>query len=161
MLRFQTRLMMVLFIAVDVTVTALAWALAYVLRFQVDAVQHLIPATKGVPDFSRYLLLIPLMAVVWPAVLYFHGLYQIKRGRSRIDEFFAIVFSVLIGSALTLGATLYVRVYYRYQPEVAPRWEYSQAVFAIFILLDVLFLNAGRWAIRAWLQRALLSDERR
>ena len=82
--------------------------------------QTVIPVTKGVPELSRYLLLLPLIAVLWPAVLYFHGLYQIKRGRSRIDEFFAILFSVLIGSALILGATLYVRVYYRYQPEVAP-----------------------------------------
>jgi Undecaprenyl-phosphate glucose phosphotransferase len=153
MLRFQTRLMMLLFVAVDLTVTALAWILAYVLRFEVEAVQLFIPVTKGVPPFSRYLLLIPFMALVWPAVLYFHGLYQIKRGRSRIDEFFAILFSVLIGSALTLSATLYVRVYYRYQPEVAPSWEYSQAVFALFVFLDVLLLNAGRWTIRAWLQR--------
>ena len=44
---------------------------------------------------------------------------------------------MLIASALTLGATLYVRVYYRYQPEVAPLWEYSQAVFALFVVLDV------------------------
>ncbi len=90
------------------------------------------------------------MAVLWPAVLYFHGLYQIKRGRSRIDEFFAIVFSVLIASAFTLGATLYVRVYYRYQPEVSPDWEYSQAVFALFAVLDVLLLSLGRRAVRAW-----------
>ena len=100
MLRFQTRLMMVLFIAVDVTVTALAWVLAYVLRFHADAVHLFLPVTKGVPDLSRYLLLIPFMVVVWPAVLYFHGLYQQRRGRSRIDEFFGIVFSVLIGSAM-------------------------------------------------------------
>ena len=72
--------------------------------------------------------------MLWPVVLYFHGLYQVKRGRSRIDEFFAILFSVLIASALTLGVTLYVRVYYFYQPEVAPLWEYSQAVFALFIV---------------------------
>lgn len=153
MLRFQTRVMMATFITVDVLVTALAWVLAYVLRFHVDAVQVLIPVTKGVPEISRYLLLLPFMALVWPAVLYFHGLYQIKRGRSRIDEFFAILFSVLIASALTLAATLYVRVYWRYQPEVAPRWEYSQAVFALFVVLNVLFLNLGRWALRSWLQR--------
>jgi len=134
-------------------VTAMAWILAYLLRFHVGWVQALIPVTKGVPELSRYLLLLPLIAVLWPVVLYFHGLYQIKRGRSRIDLFFAILFSVLIGSALTLAATLYIRVYYRYQPEVAPLWEYSQAVFAIFVVIDVVFLNAGRWAIRAWLQR--------
>ena len=85
--------------------------------------------------------------------MYFHGLYQVKRGRSRIDEFFAILFSVLIASALTLGATLYVRVYYRYQPEVAPDWEYSQAVFGLFIVADVLLLNLGRSALRRHLQR--------
>jgi Undecaprenyl-phosphate glucose phosphotransferase len=151
MLRFQTRVLVATFVAVDIFVTALAWVLAYLLRFH--ALDGLLPVTKGLPELERYLLLIPAMAVVWPAVLYFHGLYRLKRGRSRIDEFFGIVFSVLIGSALVLGATLYVRVYYRYDPAVSPRWEYSQAVFALFVVLDVLFLNAGRWTLRAWLER--------
>ena len=123
MLKFQTRRMVAIHVAVDVAATALAWLLAYALRFHAGAVSWVLPVTKGVPDLSRYLLLLPLMAVLWPAVLYFHGLYRMKRGRSRIDELFAIVLSVLIASALTLGATLYVRVYYRFQPEVAPRWS--------------------------------------
>ena len=159
MLKFQTRKRVAIQVAVDVAATALAWLLAYALRFHADPVGWLIPVTKGVPDLSRYLLLLPLMAVLWPVVLYFHGLYQLKRGRSRIDELFAILFSVLIACALTLGATLYVRVYYRYQPEVAPRWEYSQAVFAIFVLLDVLLLSAGRWAVRAWEERRWAAGE--
>jgi Undecaprenyl-phosphate glucose phosphotransferase len=159
MLKFQTRKRVATHVAVDVAATALAWLLAYALRFHADPVGWVIPVTKGVPDFSRYLLLLPLMAVVWPVVLYFHGLYQLRRGRSRIDELFAILFSVLIASALTLGATLYVRVYYRYQPEVAPRWEYSQAVFAIFVVLDVLLLNAARWAVRAWEERRWAAGE--
>jgi len=159
MLKFQTRKRVAIHVAVDVAATALAWLLAYALRFHADPVGWLLPVTKGVPDLSRYLLLLPLMAVLWPVVLYFHGLYQLKRGRSRIDELFAILFSVLIASALTLGATLYVRVYYRYQPEVAPRWEYSQAVFAIFVVLDVLLLSAGRWAVRAWEERRWAAGE--
>jgi Undecaprenyl-phosphate glucose phosphotransferase len=159
MLKFQTRKRVATQVAVDVAATALAWLLAYALRFHAGLVGWLLPVTKGVPDLSRYLLLLPLMAVVWPVVLYFHGLYQLKRGRSRIDELFAILFSVLIASALTLGATLYVRVYYRYQPEVAPRWEYSQAVFAIFVVLDVLLLSAGRWAVRAWEERRWAAGE--
>src|SRR5262245_32577038 len=153
MVRHQTRMMVAGFVLVDVAATSLAWLLAYFLRFDSDLVSAFIPVTKGVPPLSRYVLLLPLIAVLWPAVLYFHGLYQVKRGRSRIDEFFAILFSVAIASALTLGATLYIRVYYRYQPEVAPLWEYSQAVFGIFILLDIAALNGARWALRAWLQR--------
>ena len=153
MVRFQTRLMAAAFVLTDVVSTNLAWILAYYLRFHSDLVSLFLPVTKGLPDVSRYLLLLPFISLLWPVVLYFHGLYQVKRGRSRIDEFFAILFSVLIASALTLGATLYVRVYYRYQPEVAPRWEYSQGVFALFVLLDVVALNLGRAGLRAYLQR--------
>ncbi|MFI5183096.1 MAG: hypothetical protein ACHQNV_01760, partial [Vicinamibacteria bacterium] len=151
MLTHQARRMVALLVLVDVAATALAWVAAFVLRFYVlDAA---LPVTKGIPDFSRYALLLPLIALLWPIVLYFHGLYQIKRGRSRIDELFATLFSVLIGSALTLGATLYLRVYHFYQPDVAPLWEYSQAVFGLFIVLDVLALNGARWALRSWQER--------
>ena len=153
MVKFETRIMAAVFVLVDVLCTDLAWIVAYFLRFHSDLVSQYIPVTKGVPPLARYLLLLPLISLLWPAVLYFHGLYQVKRGRSRIDEFFAILFSVLIASALTLGATLYVRVYYRYQPEVAPLWEYSQAVFALFIALDIAALNLGRGALRRNLER--------
>src|SRR5262249_53618413 len=151
MLKFQTRMMVVTFVLVDVLATGLAWVLAYFLRFHV--LSPLIPITKGVPALSDYLVLLPVLFGLWPAVLYFHGLYQLKRGRSRIDEFFAILFSVVVATALTLGATLYVRVYYRFQPEIAPSWEYSQAVFALFVVLDLLLLNAGRFALRRYMER--------
>jgi Undecaprenyl-phosphate glucose phosphotransferase len=153
MLKFQTRVMVVTYVLSDVAATAVAWVIAYLLRFHADPIAALIPITKGIPPIADYLVLLPLMALLWPAVLYFHGLYRMRRGRSRIDELFSIFTSVLISSALTLGATLYIRVYYRYQPEVAPRWEYSQAVFALFVALDVLLVATARSAIRAWQER--------
>ena len=158
MLKARARKWVALHVAVDVAVTCLAWLLAYTLRFH-EPLATLVPVTKGVPELSRYLLLLPLMALLWPPVLYFHGLYQIRRGRSRIDEGFAILFAVLLASALTLGTTLYVRVYYRFQPEVAPLWEYSQAVFALFALLDVLLLSVGRAGLRAWQERQWAAGE--
>jgi Undecaprenyl-phosphate glucose phosphotransferase len=153
MVKFQTRVMAAAFVLVDVLCTNLAWIAAYYLRFNAPFLEGVLPVTKGVPEIGRYLLLLPVLTLLWPAVMYFHGLYQVKRGRSRIDEFFAILFSVLIASALTLGATLYLRVYYFYQPEVAPLWEYSQAVFALFVVLDVIALNLGRHALRRYLER--------
>ena len=158
MLRAKARKWVAIHVAVDVAATCVAWLVAYALRFH-EPLATLVPVTKGVPDVSRYLLLLPLMALLWPPVLYFHGLYQIRRGRSRIDETFAILFSVLLASALTLGATLYVRVYYRFQPEVAPLWEYSQAVFALFALVDVLLISLGRSALRAWQERQWAAGE--
>jgi len=159
MLKFQTRVMVVTYVLSDVVATACAWVLAYLLRFRADPIGTLIPVTKGIPPLADYLLLLPLMALLWPVVLYFHGLYRMRRGRSRIDELFATIFSVLIASAVTLGATLYVRVYWRYQPDVAPGWEYSQAVFAIFVGLDVLLIGAARSAIRAWRLRLWAAGE--
>jgi Undecaprenyl-phosphate glucose phosphotransferase len=151
MLKFQTRLMVATFVVLDVAATVLAWILAYFLRF--DVLAPFIPVTKGVPELADYLILLPVLCVLWPSVMYFHGLYRLKRGRSRIDEFFAILFSVLVATGLTLGATLYVRVYYRFQPEIAPSWEYSQAVFAIFVVLDVFLLNLGRALLRRYMER--------
>jgi Undecaprenyl-phosphate glucose phosphotransferase len=150
MVRFKTRLMATVFLAVDIFATNLAWIAAYLLRFHSTAVTGVMPVTKGVPTLSQYLVLLPLLSILWPVFLYFHGLYKMTRGRSRIDEFFLILFAVLTGTAMTLGLTLYVRVYY---PEVVWDWEYSRAVFAIFVGLDILALNAGRWALRAYLQR--------
>jgi len=157
MLRFQTRVLLGTYVLSDVVATALAWVLAYLLRFH--ALHDLLPVTKGVPPLSDYLLLLPAMALLWPGVAYFHGLYRLGRGRSRIDELFAIVFSVLVATGLTLGATLYVRVYYRYQPGVSPRWEFSQAVFALFAVLDVLLVAASRSFIRGCRQRRWAAGE--
>jgi Undecaprenyl-phosphate glucose phosphotransferase len=148
MVKFQQRLLTVVFLAVDVAVTCLAWALAYLLRFHSGLVRAWAPVTKGVPPAWQYLVLLPVLAVLWPVVLYFYGLYQVKRGRSRIDEFFGIVFSVLVATAMVLGLTLYLRVYY-----LGAQWEYSQLVFGLFIVLDVAALNVGRSALRAYLER--------
>ena len=73
MVKFQTRLLASTFIFIDVAATCLAWLFAYFLRFHSDFVAFFIPITKGVPDLSRYLLLLPVIAILWPSVLYFHG----------------------------------------------------------------------------------------
>jgi Undecaprenyl-phosphate glucose phosphotransferase len=151
MLKFQTRVMVAVFVLVDVLSTSLAWICAYFLRFHSDLVVSWLPVTKGVPPFTQYLALLPVIVVLWPAVLYFHGMYQMKRGRSRIDEFFGILFSALIASVLMLLPVLYVGVYGRAPTD--PALEYSRIVFGAFIVLDLLALNAGRWTLRRYLER--------
>ena len=134
MLKARERRVVALHVAVDVAVTCAAWLLAYALRFH-EPLATLVPVTKGVPDVSRYLLLLPLVVVLWPPVLYFHGLYQIRRGRSLIDETFAILFSVLLASALTLGATLSIApaLLSGELVRVLPDYEFEpSAIFALY-----------------------------
>ena len=101
MLKFQTRMMVVTFVLLDVAATVLAWLLAYFLRFH-SALCRFLPVTKGVPDLSATCSRFrssPALAGgdVLPRPL------PLKRGRSRIDEFFAILFSVLVATGLTLA----------------------------------------------------------
>jgi len=155
MLKFQVRKLVAVLVLLDVAATVLAWIGAYYLRFHSSEVLALLPVTKGVPPVSHYLLLLPFMAALWPSVLYFHGLYQLRRGRSRIDEFFGVLFSVIISAGLTLGAMLYVRVYY----ERAELWEYSRAALALFVALDLIAINGARALFRGWLQRRWAAGE--
>jgi Undecaprenyl-phosphate glucose phosphotransferase len=152
-LKHKARVVTAALVLSDVLATGLAWLAAYFLRFDFEPLGWLIPVTKGVPDLSRYALLLPLIGVLWPFVLLFNGAYRRRRGRGRVDEVFSIVLSVVIASGILLASTLYVRVYYRYQPGVAPLWEYSQAVMAIFVVLDVVAILAGRAGVRAYLRR--------
>ncbi|MBN2369726.1 MAG: undecaprenyl-phosphate glucose phosphotransferase [Vicinamibacteria bacterium] len=158
-MKHKAHRLIVILVLVDILATNLAWIAAYLLRFHSKPFMSLVPVTKGTPPFTHYALLLPLLAFLWPIVLYFHGLYQIKRGRSRIDEFIAILFSVLISAGLCVGFTLYVRVYHRYQPSVSPQWEFSQVVFLIFIVLDVVALVLGRAALRRYLHRKWAAGE--
>jgi Undecaprenyl-phosphate glucose phosphotransferase len=151
-LKHKARIFVGVFLVSDVLLSAVAWLAAYFLRFDFPPLLSVLPADKGVPPFDRYLWLLPLIVLLWPIVLYFQGLYEVQRVRGRIDEFFSIFSSVLLGAILLLGATLYVRVYYRFQPESAPAWEYSQAVFVLFLILDCAALALGRWGCRRYLQ---------
>ncbi|MEO1086505.1 MAG: hypothetical protein AAFY88_19915, partial [Acidobacteriota bacterium] len=82
MIRTQKRSNALLFLAGDLLATLAAFFLAWLLRFELEFP----PLTKGVPDFGRYLELLPMVLILWPIVFYFHGLYKSRRSRSRVDE---------------------------------------------------------------------------
>ena len=82
MIRQRHRTTAGIYLAGDLLATLAAFFGAWLLRFELEV----IPVTKNVPEFTPYLRLIPFVLVLWPVVFYFHGLYQSRRGRSRVDE---------------------------------------------------------------------------
>lgn len=147
MVKQQSRILTGVYLVGDLFATYVAFFLAYFIRFHVE----IIAVTKGVPPLRQYLLLLPIITILWPLLFYFNGLYNLKRLRSRVDELFSIIWSVAIGSAVTLFVALYARVYYLYgPPEVSGQYEYSQLVLGLFIISNIIVLTLTRSFIRGW-----------
>jgi exopolysaccharide biosynthesis polyprenyl glycosylphosphotransferase len=143
MVKKQSRIWTGVYVVADFLATVLAFALAYVVRFHTEIVS----VTKGVNPFTHYAWLLLVIAVLWPLLFYAHGLYSLKRLRSRTDELFSIVWAVAIGTALTLFLALYARVYYLYGPD-SGRYEYSQLVLGLFVVFDIVLVTLTRTLIR-------------
>ncbi len=145
MVKQQSRIWTGLYATGDLLATLAALALAYFVRFH----SGLFEVTKGVNPFSQYLLLLFPIVVLWPPLFYAHGLYSLKRIRSRTDELFSIVFAVTMGTAIMLFIALYARVYFLFgPPEVSGRYEYSQLVLGLFVVFDIVLLTFTRASIR-------------
>src|SRR6266542_3167330 len=139
MIRNSNRRLAALFLTTDLFATFAALVAAYWLRFEAE----IIPVTKGIPSASAYLRLFPFIAVLWPLVYYFHGLYQVRRNRSSVEEGLAVLVATALATLLLIGIATFSRGF-----------DYSRAVLVLFFVSDVLFVFAGRTAIRRYLEEA-------
>ena len=133
-----------LYLLGDLFATLAAFFSAWWVRFELE-----LPAvTKGVPDIGHYVRLIPVVMVLWPIVFYFHGLYQPRRNRSRLDEVLTLMLAVAFATLLLSG------MLFLYRPESAVGEEltFSRGFVFWFILLAVFFCGASRLAIRRSLE---------
>src|SRR6266498_2413709 len=128
-----------LFLASDLLATLVALVSAYTLRFRAE----IVPVTHGVPPFAAYIRLFPLIAAVWPVVYYFYGLYHVRRHRSRMEEGLAVLVATGLATLLLTGLATFYRGF-----------SYSRLVLLLFFVADVLFVFAGRTAIRRYLEEA-------
>ena len=83
-------------------------SLAYLLRFETG----LIAITRGHPPIEQYLNVLPFIALIVPLGFHFQGLYRLRRGRSRIDDFFNVLVGSIFAVVLGIVATLYFQAYY-------------------------------------------------
>ena len=82
------------------------------------------------------------------------GVYRLRRGRSRVDDFFAVLIGSILAVVLGVISTLYVQVYYASEEAKASgAYEVSQIVWALFLVLNVLFTYSSREAVRELLER--------
>ena len=51
-----------------------------------------------------------------PIAFQVQGLYRLRRGRSRVDDFFGVFVGTILAVVLGLGGTLYYQTYYTTEP---------------------------------------------
>jgi Undecaprenyl-phosphate glucose phosphotransferase len=147
MLRRYNRLLVAFYVGADALLGLSAFVIAYTIRFQ----SGLIPITKGVPPLRQYLNLLPFIAVLVPLGFHLQSLYRLRRGRSRVDDFFAVFVGSILAVLMGVGATLYVQTYIA--PNDRGAYEVSQAVWALFLALNVTLTYSLRQLMREVFER--------
>jgi exopolysaccharide biosynthesis polyprenyl glycosylphosphotransferase len=147
MIRKRRRSNAALYLLCDLAATVAAFLLAWFIRFELE-----VPAlTKGVPEFGHYAAFLPVVLVAWPVVFYFHGLYQSRADRSRVDEALTILLAVVFAIAFISALLAW------YRPMVPGSDEpltFSRAFMAHFVILDVFLVVAGR-VVRRYLLESM------
>jgi Undecaprenyl-phosphate glucose phosphotransferase len=151
MMRRYNRLLVACFIAGDTLLGMASFLCAYLLRFEI--LDRLLPISKGTPPFGQYMRIAPFIGLLVPIAFQVQGLYRLRRGRSRVDDFFGVFVGTILAVVLGLGGTLYYQTYFT--PEATKDvglYEVSQYVWLLFLVLNVGFAYAQRELIREFLE---------
>src|SRR5690349_8642038 len=149
MMRRHNRLLVAFFIITDTLLGMTAFIVSYVLRFETG-----LPVVKGVPPFAQYLRIAPFIGVLVPIAFQVQGLYRLRRGRSRVDDFFGVFVGSILTVVLGLGRTLYVQTYYVSESaKDIGLYEVSQGVWVLFLVFNVALSYASRELVREALER--------
>src|SRR5499427_1858584 len=108
MLRRYNRLLIAFYVASDALLGLSAFIIAYTIRFHTG----LIPITKGIPPLRQYIDLLPFVAVVVPLGFHLQNLYRLRRGRSWVDDFFAVFVGSILAVVFGVMITTYVQTYF-------------------------------------------------
>src|SRR5262245_16453261 len=148
--RRYNRLLVATYVAGDAVLAMWAFVLAYGIRFE----SGLIPVFRGYPPFEQYLNLVPFVAVLTPLAFRVQGVYRLRRGRSRVDDFFSVLVGSILAVVFGVVSTLYVQAYWA-SDEARARgaYEVSQIVWMLFLVLTVMFTYTSREAVRELLER--------
>jgi Undecaprenyl-phosphate glucose phosphotransferase len=149
----HNRLLVTLHVVADSLLAMAAFLLAYGIRFY-TGLTGLIPITKGVPYFSDYLMVAPMVGALVPLGFHLQGLYRLRRGRSRVDDFFTVFVGSILAVVFGVMGTLYVQTYFASNAlRDRGAFEVSQAVWGIFLVLNVALTFAVRFTVREMLER--------
>jgi Undecaprenyl-phosphate glucose phosphotransferase len=151
-MRRYNRLLVAFYVVSDALLAMGAFALAYFVRFHL--LDRVIPITKGIPPFEQYLTMMPFIGVIVPIAFQVQGTYRLRRGRSRVDDFFAVFVGTILAGILGLVGSLYFQAYYASDAmKDAGAYEVSRPALALFLTFNVTLAYMLREIVREVLER--------
>jgi len=150
MVKRYNRLLVAFYVVTDALLAMWAFVLAYGVRFE----SGLVPVPKGYPPIDQYLHVLPFVAVLTPLAFQIQGVYRLRRGRSRVDDFFAVLIGSILSVVLGVVTTLYVQAYFASDAARSTgAYQVSQLVWALFLGFTVIFTYGSRETVRELLER--------
>lgn len=114
----------------DILAVMLAFGVAYWLRFDSDIIPR-----YSEPNTATYATMLIVTVATVVITFYFSRLYNIKRGASRVDEFYKIAAAVSMGTVLSLALNSFI---------LGDDFVYSRQMLLIGWLLAIAFVTLGR-----------------
>jgi len=150
MVKRYNRLLAAFYVVSDAILAIAAFVLAYLVRFETG----LFAVSKGLPPFARYVTILPVVAAAVPFAYYMQGIYRLRRGRSRVDDFFAVFVGTILAVLLGLFGTVYFQTYFASEATKSQgALEVSQLVWGLFLVFNVALTYASRELVRQALER--------
>jgi Undecaprenyl-phosphate glucose phosphotransferase len=136
MLKERSRLLQRLLFVADLALIAVAWTVAWVIRFEWLTP----PAYRAL---TEYLTFLPGILALWGGVLLFSGLYQTRRAQRLPLVIFAVARAVFLGLIASIAAVFFYR-----------EFSFSRLHMILFGVLSSALLVLLRVSIYAVLHRA-------
>ena len=127
--RFTPVALMLAQMLIDVVAIGGAFVLAYRLRFESD-----ISRKFAEPDIPTYTIMLGVTVATMVITFYFSRLYSLKRGASRVDEFYKIAAAVSMGTVLSIAINSLI---------LGDNFVYSRQILLIGWLMVIGFVTVG------------------
>jgi Undecaprenyl-phosphate glucose phosphotransferase len=150
MLRHHNRLLVTLHVSADCVAAFAAFVASYLIRFE----SGLFATPLGQPPLLRYVGLGAFIALLVPVAFRLQGLYRLRRGRTRVDDFFGVLVGSIVAVIFGVVGTLYVNTYHLSEAMKAEGFlEVSRGVWVLFLTLNIAFTYGSRDLVRTILRR--------
>jgi exopolysaccharide biosynthesis polyprenyl glycosylphosphotransferase len=157
MIRRQREQLGRLFALGDVLAVSAAFLTSFWLRFH----SGLLPVPKGVPRFSSYLIVIPVLLFIHMVYFSYQGFYRFKLRRNRLDDLFLVILNCAAAAFSVLLVFSYLKSYRFIAFEISHVFlaVYAPlAVLAIFLCRAMMFHVFRRLALaRNGVSRVLIA----